>query len=705
MRLLPGFIICMLFSLTLSGQQKCGTMEMLNYSYTNTSSKKIVSKKLKDFVENNHQHKVNPGEVYTIPTVVHVVWRNESENLPDGQIYNGIAVLNEDFRKLNNIENVVSEFQNSIADAEIEFCLANIDPQGNPTNGINRVKTTAVDFGESYLENKIKYTKEGGVDAWPTDEYFNIWIGDLSSFQGLLGYAQFPDTGEKETDGVVLNLNSFGRANGIRILDDGTAAHEVGHWLGLFHIWGDDEDCNTNIAPNCVCSGNDRIRDTNNSAGPASGCIKSINSCGSRDMIQNFMDYSTCSDFFTQGQVNVMRSQFEEDGFRNSILKSGKCATPMPNDVAVTKIDFPAPNETVCTENFKPKVTIANNGSNSLNNVVINVKLDNGGERRYVWEGDLSFAEYYTIELDEVFATEGSNNISISVVSVNDVMDENSSNNTIANDFSIQIPSADNLPFREGFENGWPNNRWISYNFDDSLFFDVTDTIATFDKNCLILNSHNYQIPDVANEIVSKNLELRSFTNPKLRFFYAYAGINEFSRDEFMVLLSPDCSLTFDTLFYAKGEELATRDATEEIFEPVASDWDRVVIDLSAYENLKFANFHFKFINGWGNNFYLDDISIFGEEKVLNTIEIYNENLIVYPNPFKNEFTITLPAKEIKNKLNEINIFDASGKTIYTSNYIANDNKIKIDAIIERGVYIVVLSLNNKNYVSKIIKL
>jgi len=702
-------LLCITFNLfifsTVFCQQKCGTMDALNYGHQNEAFKKETLQNLKDYVGNNYRNKVNPGEVYTIPCVVHVVWRVQSENISDQFIYDGLAVLNEDFRKLNKIEEVKSEFQSLIADSEIEFCLANVDPNGNPTTGINRVKTSIRNLAEDYGENKIKFTNDGGTDAWPTDQYLNIWVGNIST-DGLLGYAQFPNSGSRLTDGIVLDDRSFGRAGGNdAIEDDGTTSHEVGHWLGLFHIWGDDDGCEEYGPPECICEGSDGIQDTNNSGGSARGCRKDSYSCDSPDMIQNFMDYSNCSAFFTPNQVNVMRSNLRSGGFRDGLSQSGKCADLIPNDVAITKINFPAFDEIICTRNFKPAITIANNGTDTLKKVIFKMKLSSGVEEEYTWEGALNFAQYENIELGEMISSAGSKNIEISVVSVNDVLDENKTNHTLNNDFFIEPQSADNLPLNEDFESNWPNNNWFNASTDDNLEFLITDEVTHFGENCLLLQNYNNEFVGATDEIISKNLNIASYTNAKLRFFYAYTNIDENSIDELVVLLTPDCGVHFDTLYYAKGKNLATTSAQTDYFSPVASEWDRVVIDLAEYENLKFANFHIKFISGLGNNFYLDDISIFGKDAIVDVVNFENEILTVYPNPFENNFIIDLPKNEIKNTLSKITIFDAAGKVVYTKEHSFKNNSLNINSIQSKGIYYLHISANEKHFINKIIKL
>src|SRR5690606_3451761 len=179
----------------------------------------------------------------TIPVVVHVVYKTNAQNISDAQIQSQIAVLNDDFRMRNtDLSSAPAPFRAVASDARLNFELATEDPDGNPTDGIVRVKTDKASF--STVNDDIKFTAEDGSDAWPADRYLNIWVGPnlLNSVgQTVLGYAQFPG-GPAATDGVVILHSAFGTS--------GTAAapfnlgrtttHEVGHWLNLRHIWGDD---------------------------------------------------------------------------------------------------------------------------------------------------------------------------------------------------------------------------------------------------------------------------------------------------------------------------------------------------------------------------------------------------------------------------------------------------------------------------------
>ena len=270
----------------------------------------------------------NPGSrmVVTIPTVVHVVYRTSTQNISDAQIQSQIDVLNEDFRRLNaDADNVWSQ----AADAEIEFCLATVDPNGNPTNGITRTSTTKRSF--SYSNDGVKFNSQGGKDAWPSGSYLNIWVCDLGN--GLLGYAQFPG-GPAATDGVVIDFAYFGRIGTATAPYElgRTATHEVGHWLNLRHIWGDGP-----------CGVDDFVSDTPESDAANYACAVGHVSCGSVDMVQNYMDYSYdgCMNLFTSGQKSRMQSLFAPGGARASLLTSPGCgSTPPPgNEICDNNLD------------------------------------------------------------------------------------------------------------------------------------------------------------------------------------------------------------------------------------------------------------------------------------------------------------------------------------------------------------------------------
>jgi Pregnancy-associated plasma protein-A len=197
--------------------------------------------------------------IIRISVVVHVVFRDAAQNISQAQIDSQIDVLNQDYRRRNPDAVQIPEVWRAFAaDARIEFHLATEDPMGNPTPGVTRTQTAASSFG---TDDAVKFTARGGIDAWPTDRYLNIWVCKLAG--GLLGYAQFPG-GPAATDGVVITHTGFGTTGTATAPFNlgRSATHEIGHWLNLFHIWGDD---------GTGCGGSDMVADTPNQAGPNYG--------------------------------------------------------------------------------------------------------------------------------------------------------------------------------------------------------------------------------------------------------------------------------------------------------------------------------------------------------------------------------------------------------------------------------------------------
>lgn len=263
-------------------------------------------------------------EVITIPIVVHVInYTPDPFVISDEKIYSQIDVLNLDFRKLNPDHiNTPDEFMDLIADVGIEFLLATVDPDGNPTTGIIRSESSIVAgdgqeeiFGD-IEDRKLYFTEKGGQDAWPNDKYLNIWIADSSNLNGNLslpGYANPPGS-DPRIDGVVMDPRVFGTLEPIIAYHNlgRTATHEIGHWLNLKHIFAGEESCDSS----------DLVDDTptqyeSYSERPTHPQI----SCGSNDMFMNFMDYvaDDAMYMFTTGQKERMRALFNEGGFRREL--------------------------------------------------------------------------------------------------------------------------------------------------------------------------------------------------------------------------------------------------------------------------------------------------------------------------------------------------------------------------------------------------
>ncbi len=254
----------------------------------------------------------------TIPVVVHIVWNKEEDNnISDEQVHSQIAALNRDFQLENdNLDIISSSFENIIGNVGFEFCLATSDPDGNPTNGITRTETRFTNIG-TRGNSIIYYTEEGGKDAWDTNKYLNIWVAEVP---GILGYASRPGANNEFEDGVVINTHAFGTVGTVQAPYNlgKTTTHEIGHYFNLLHLAGDNPSCEED----------DMVLDTPNQMTNYFGCPDiNIFSCGTQDLVSNYMHFvdDACMAMFTQGQVDRMHAAL--NGARSGLLENTACLT------------------------------------------------------------------------------------------------------------------------------------------------------------------------------------------------------------------------------------------------------------------------------------------------------------------------------------------------------------------------------------------
>jgi hypothetical protein len=268
--------------------------------------------------------------IVRIPVVVHVVWSAAAQNIPDARIHEQIAILNADFRRTNADAGLVpAAFTGVAADARIEFALAVRDPACNPTTGITRTETNVTGF-TSATRQDVKSAATGGADPWPRDRYLNLWVANFTGT--LLGFASFPG-GPAALDGVVIRTSAFGRTGATAPFDLGrTATHEVGHWLNLLHIWGDDQlEANTcSFSDECADTPNQAVARTGTPAFPSVSCGNGPNG----DMFMNYMDYVDDAAMFMFTADQSARMHASLSVARAPILASDGLVPPVPGAVA-----------------------------------------------------------------------------------------------------------------------------------------------------------------------------------------------------------------------------------------------------------------------------------------------------------------------------------------------------------------------------------
>ena len=379
-----------------------------------------------------------------IPVVVHVIRFNGTTSVTEEHIQSQIDVLNEDYALLNSTSlNIPAIWQPLSKDSKIRFTLAQRDPDGNPTNGItwNDGKKAAYDL----FDPSIYSTDSGGHDAWPRSAYLNIWVCPLNG--NALGYANYPGSATSN-DGIVINPRAFGRYGSAQSPYNlgRTATHEVGHWLSLIHIWGDDPSSSP-------CSGKDFTNqevnlgwdDTPNQAQPTFRCksFPATDECTMTNpgfMYMNYMDYTDdkCMMFFTNGQIRKMRNVL--DGIRDSIKQSNGAILPQPylNDLAIDSVLSPVRSlENRC---LQPEIRIRNNGSNIVSSFDIIYGLIGGFRKTYTWTGNLNPGSTTIITLPAIGTNSGHQVIEFRLKT----LDENSVNNYRSAGFSNTVLTNDN---------------------------------------------------------------------------------------------------------------------------------------------------------------------------------------------------------------------------------------------------------------------
>lgn len=382
-------------------------------------------------------------EIFTIPVVVHIIHDGDAygsgSNITDEQVYSAINGLNEDYRKMPGTNG-----DGDGADIGVEFCLAQRDPDGNATNGINRVNGCSVpDYcaegisagnGQGANELDVK-----NLSRWPNQEYYNIWvvteIENNNGGGGIQGYAYFPTT--SAVDGTVILYNAFGTVGNLKSYTDlnRTITHELGHAFALFHTF-QGGSCSES---NCALQG-DRVCDT-----PPTSLNSSCNSpaCGGTQQVENYMDYTSenCKNMFSEGQKDRMRLAIQNS--RPNLLNSNGCEplAPILADAGISEVFGPTGN--LCTHLITPQVELTNFGSTMLSSVTIQYRTS-GAWVDFQWNGTLGGGQSTTIILPEYDGGWGANTLEVRTSMPNGNADTNTSNDEATGSYS-SVLNAHNL--------------------------------------------------------------------------------------------------------------------------------------------------------------------------------------------------------------------------------------------------------------------
>lgn len=650
--------------------------------------------------KNNKQAQVNK----IIPVVVHVLHVGGIENISKAQIDDQIRILNEAYSFTNaNKTNIPSQMLPICGAANIEFRLANLDPNGNCTDGVTRTYTNLTN--QTANRDDVK-----GVIYWPSNKYLNIWlVKGIESSGGttggiILGYAQFPGTGSATTDGLVVRHDYFGTIGTASAADLGsTTVHEAGHWFNLRHIWG-DQPC-----------GNDLVADTpihegaNQSFCPVYPWHPN-NTCGGGpdgEMYFNYMDYTTgaCQAAFSNGQGTRMNAALNSStSGRNNLWSAGNLTA---TGVANATPNACAPKAEYTPTNYK----IICKGQS----VIFNDNSYNGVPTSYSWSFQGGTPSTSTNVTDTiVYTTPGVYDVTYIATNAFGSSTKTKTGYIVVTD-DIATPAT---VYSEGFED--PSTfaqKWIAINKDNDVAkFQNSAATGFTGTHSMVLNNF-FSKSKLSDEVLSPPIDFTNVNSAQLSFRYAFATQTSTDKDKLELYVQTDCNLgfvgtsKFTKTANAAGTSNLSPVANNDVFSnyvPVvgdATEWKQATVNIGAIANKPFVRFKFVFTGGNGNNFYVDDVQITSlVTNVKNTATLIN-SFSVSPNPATTQATINFELD--KNSPVELNVTNLLGQTVTkvfagslnqgAHNYEINTSKLT------SGVYMIVLTSNGSKTVKKLI--
>jgi PKD repeat protein len=594
-----------------------------------------------------------------VPVVFHVIHNYGNENISDAQILSGLQVLNRNFKKQHpDMGNVEPLYQPIAADCEIEFRLARKDPNGNCTNGINRIASPLTNIGDHSVKSLIH---------WDPSKYLNIYV--VKQIPNLAGHCLMPDQAavKPEWDGIVIShqyLGNIGTSNELRSV---VLAHEAGHFLNLFHIWGGNNVPGYYYLPvgqpgNCNIG--DDVADTPPTIG-WSTCSPLNASCGNPvDNYQNVMDYSYCNIMFTQGQKQRMRACLRSGvaNRNNLIALSNLYTTGVVN------------SDTFCEARAAASKMYACIGDTIQ-------FFDKSITQPDAWEWDFGDGNFsYEQNPKHAFFTDGLLNVVLKATK----------NGITKQSPPLSIKVADLVHdnyFVQDFEslNHFDNSGLIVGQENTLVQWTIANVGFNSARSAALLFADTLKYSG-RNSLLSPALDLTKTPNATLSFNYYFSQKKLNNDDVLEVYFSNDCGRTWSSRLKRSGANFRTVVNPLQSFNDYDSDTSRwKTISLPIPANFRTQDFWFRidFTNFYGNNFLIDNININPElfSSISNAEEV---SISVTPNPALQKLNVQHPFEKI-----HLHIRDLTGRGLLI---IENFESGEIDiSQFSAGCYIVVL--------------
>ena len=643
-----ALVTTIMFSASAQDVKKCGIYEATVRTFGMTPERLQNQSLAFSQLERETALYQNSGardEVLTIPVVFHVIHNNGPENISSAQIYDALEVVNRDFNALNeDLDQVVSAFEDVIGDVQIQFKLARKDPDGVCHSGINRIVSNETYVGEEDMKLLIQ---------WPRNKYLNVWV--CADASGAAGYSLYPGSvngsNNSDMDGIVIQASytgSIGTSNNFR---SRVLSHEIGHWLNLRHLWG-----NSNTpGEEDNCDNDDNVSDTPNSEGWTVCNLEGV-SCGSLDNVQNYMEYAYCGRMFTEGQKTRLRTAaLSSVAQRNQLsTQTNLIATGLEGDPILCEATFSVDEHVICVGD---SIHFIDESFHDVNN--------------WFWD----FADGSTItgseqgihdDLYHIFNNAGTYEVVLTASNGFESLSSEPTTITV-----LASGSMDN-PVVQGFESAsFPSEDWFIIDQLNDGGWEITEDASFSGTRALHLANWGNDIEFNKDFLLTSTLDLSAASEVRIdyKWAYCYKGISEEddTDDRLRISVTGDCGNDWDLRKMHRGyTTLPSAPPHYYPFVPQSADeWNEftLILDQSQYMTSNFRVM-FEFESRLGNDIFLDDINITAYDSSMLAVQHWSLDpaLSLFPNP--TDGASSLSYATLLQQDTRIVIYDAMGRIV-----------------------------------------
>ncbi len=690
--IINSFVAVLATSGMLNAQLNCGSDQ---YNRDLKSIHPTEVQQAQNQLDNEKNYLIQHGEgrtnaTYVIPVVFHIVHDYGIENISDAQILDQVAILNRDYAKLNaDTSVIIPQFQAIASAIDIEFRLATIDPDGNCTNGIDRIASKLTNNGDDGSK----------LNPWPRKKYLNVWVVKTIGASGVAGYAYQPASVVglgAPVDGIIILHDYIGSIGTSNVNQSRALTHEIGHYLDLSHPWG-----NTN-SPGVAC-GDDGIPDTPQTKGwdhcptPAQAIVCDTVGPGTIENYQNYMDYSYCSVMFTHDQMLAMHAAL------NSNVSDRNHLSTTANLIATGTYTLTASNCKPIADFHSNHAMICEGG-----NMQFFDNSSNGTVTSRVWSFPGGTPSTSTAASPTVtYNTGGQYPVTLTVTN-----SQGSDSITKAGYVIVGVGYGEQIgPISEGFDNpAGLVGGWYVVNYgQDPIYWHQTPAAASLGAGSVVLDNYNNTTGQI-DELISPLYDLQYMTGITMNFKVAFASQVQdtgFITEKLRVLASTNCGQSWSQLTIKKGSTLISAGLVPEYFIPAANNpllWKTITLNIGSTYAVSRVRFKFEWTGGkYGNEFYIDDLNITGTNVGVNEFSSVSY-FDLFPNPSQDNSSIQFNMKE--NNQVKITMTDLDGRIvreIANENYTVGEHTVAFStADLATGLYLVTVDDGKTKQVKKL---